>query len=208
VLHQLTRHLLVVPTRRWPLIREVTVFIDTLRASVDACALTINGLRSITELDFRLIPERGDIPHFSGVYGWAQDEASGVWYLGSGSGSNGLSSRLGVWFAAVAGASADNRDPLLAPSIARWSPAIRAVVEHKLRCYAAVVPDDPGAKVWEARMQQASRIVTGNVSLLGGSAWELKGPLAFEADAWAWERLCEMEQKAGLGGAQDGGAAG
>ena len=72
---------------------------------------------------------------------------------------------------------------------------------NQLKCYASSLSEgsEPGAKVWEARMQQANRIASGNVSVLGGSAWENKANslLAYEADNWAWERLLAMQREAG-----------
>jgi hypothetical protein len=44
-------------------------------------------------------------------------------------------------------------------------------------------------------MQQANRIASGNVSVLGGSAWENKaGSLAYDADKWAWDQLLAMQR--------------
>jgi hypothetical protein len=52
-------------------------------------------------------------------------------------------------------------------------------------------------------MQQANRIASGNVSVLGGSAWENKvDSLAHEANKWAWERLLTMQQEAEGSGQQ------
>lgn len=46
-------------------------------------------------------------------------------------------------------------------------------------------------------MQQANRIASGNVSILGGGAWENKpNSLAHEANNWAWERLLAMQREA------------
>jgi hypothetical protein len=62
-----------------------------------------------------------------------------------------------------------------------WVPAVRAAYLEQLKCFGSPLPEDsvPSVKVWEARMQQANRIAAGNVSVLGGSAWENKeGSLA------------------------------
>jgi hypothetical protein len=76
-------------------------------------------------------------------------------------------------------------------------PAVRAAHLNQLKCYGCALAEvsGPGAKVWEARMQQANRIASGNVSVLGGSAWENKaGSLAYDADKWAWDQLLAMQR--------------
>jgi hypothetical protein len=90
-------------------------------------------------------------------------------------------------------------DPLVENGAAWWVPAVRAAYQEKLKCFGSPLPEDsvPGAKVWEARMQQANRIAAGNVSVLGGGAWANKqGSLACEADQWAWDRLRTMQREA------------
>lgn len=177
------------------------MFIDSLLGDVPSRSLTVRALCMITGLELRHIPDRQKIPQGPGVYVWAPNFDCGVWYIGSGSGWNGLWSRLGTWFSALQAMRADNvgPDPLVENGAAWWVPAVRAAHLNQLKCYASSLSEgsEPGAKVWEARMQQANRIASGNVSVLGGSAWENKAnSLAYEADNWAWERLLAMQREA------------
>jgi hypothetical protein len=177
------------------------MFVDSLLGNVPSRSLTVRALCKITGLELRHIPDRQNIPAGPGVYTWAPCPDCGVWYIGSGSGWDGLRSRLGTWFSALEAMRADNvgPDPLVEYGAAWWVPAVRAVHLNQLKCYGSCLPEDsePGAKVWEARMQQANRIASGNVSVLGGSAWEnKKGSLAYEADEWAWDRLLTMKREA------------
>ena len=177
------------------------MFIDSLLGDVPSRSLTVRALCMITGLELRHILGRQKIPQGPGVYVWAPNFDCGVWYIGSGSGWNGLWSRLGTWFSALQAMRADNvgPDPLVENGAAWWVPAVRAAHLNQLKCYASSLSEgsEPGAKVWEARMQQANRIASGNVSVLGGSAWENKAnSLAYEADNWAWERLLAMQREA------------
>jgi hypothetical protein len=177
------------------------MFVDSLLGDVPSRSLTVRALREITEIELRHIPDRQAIPRGPGVYVWAPGDDCGVWYIGSGSGWNGLWSRLGTWFGALEAMREQNigPDPLVEHGAAWWVPAVRAAYLHQLRCYGSPLPKDSSvsAKEWEARMQQANRIAAGNVSVLGGGAWEnKKGSLASEADQWAWHRLQTMQREA------------
>jgi hypothetical protein len=177
------------------------VFIDSLLGEVRARSLTVAALRSITGLDLQEVQDRRHIPAGPGVYVWAAGVHCGVWYVGSGSGWNGLWSRLGTWFRHLETIYERNigPDPLAEDGAAFWVPAIRTAYLEELKCYASVVDEGSAhsAKEWEARIQQANQIASGNVSVLGGSAWENKaGSLAQMAETWAWERLREMERQA------------
>lgn len=165
-----------------------------LLGGVNVPSLTVPAMREITELRLCHIPDRASVPEGPGVYVWAADDVSaGIEYIGSGSGWNGLWSRLGTWFAGIETVRSAVRslgdDPLAEGGVAWASPAVRIAALKNLRCYASVTGEEPGAKVWEARMQQANRIVSGRTAPLGGSAWELKGDLAKDADRWAFDRL-------------------
>jgi hypothetical protein len=177
------------------------MFVDSLLGDVPSRSLTVRALCKITGINLRNIPDRQGIPRGPGVYVWAPGFDCGVWYIGSGSGWNGLWSRLGTWFAALEAMREQNvgPDPLVENGAAWWVPAVRAAHLAQLKCFGCPLPEDsvPGAKVWEARMQQANRIAAGNVSVLGGGAWEnKKGSLAYEADQWAWDRLRAMQREA------------
>jgi len=177
------------------------MFVDSLLGDVPSRSLTVRALCMITGLELRYIPDRRSIPRGPGVYVWAPGFDGGVWYIGSGSGWNGLWSRLGTWFSALEAMRADNvgPDPLVENGAAWWVPAVRAAHLNQLKCYGCSLAEisGPGAKVWEARMQQANRIASGNVSVLGGGAWENKpGSLAYEADKWAWDQLLAMQRGA------------
>ena len=177
------------------------MFIDSLLGDVPSRSLTPQALCKITRLDLRHIPDRQSIPEGPGVYTWAHCFYCGVWYIGSASGWDGLRSRLGTWFRALDEMRENNvgPDPLVKDGAAWWVPAVRAAHLNQLQCYGSPLSEDSeaDAKVWEARMQQANRIASGNVSVLGGSAWENKeNSLAYKADEWAWERLLEMQREA------------
>lgn len=174
------------------------MFVDSLLGDVPSRSLTVQALCEITGIQLRHIPDRQQIPRGAGVYVWARGFDCGVWYIGSGSGWNGLWSRLGTWFGALEAMREQDigPDPLVENGAAWWVPAVRTAYLEQLRCFGSSLPEDsvPGAKVWEARMQQANRIAAGNVSVLGGGAWENKeGSLAYEANQWAWDRLLTMQ---------------
>jgi hypothetical protein len=179
----------------------MSTFIDQYLGDVPARSLTVRALCEITGLDLKRIPGRQEIPSGPGVYVAAPGFDCGVWYIGSGAGWNGLWSRLGTWFRAIEAmrSSGIGPDPLAENGAAMWVPAVRAAYLNDLKFYGTAVPENgtADARVWEARMQQANQIASGNVSLLGGSAWEnKKDSLAYRAEQWAWDRLREMQQKA------------
>jgi len=191
---------------------KAPMFVDTLTAPLPARALTPRAIAAITQLPLTQVEQRSDIPSGSGIYVWAADWDSGIWYTGSGTGFQGLRARVGGylgWVAAAAGRAEDaSRDPLDETSLAVTDvPIIRAIVEHSLTCFAASVPEtadqsameiaEPaGAAQWEKRILMANRTITGNPSVLGGSAWELKGAHWEAADLWSWHRLREMRSAA------------
>jgi hypothetical protein len=175
--------------------------LDDLLGTIPAKSLTVKAIRLITGLPFDLIIDTDNIPRAPGCYVWAKDENGPVWYIGE---SNWLPRRLGEqWFYWVYEqipnedkTSSDRLEPL---GIACWPTAIRAVYENGLQCFASAtqrtgfIPE-----VWEARIQQANKIVSGNMMLIGGSGWEDKegtpwGDQRLEAFAWAQQRLREME---------------
>jgi hypothetical protein len=175
------------------------MFVDSLLGDVPSRSLTVEALCKITGLDLLLIPDRQKIPRGPGVYVWAPDFDCGVWYIGSGSGQDGLRSRLGTWFGKIEEMRVNNigPDPLVENGAAWWVPAIRAAYLNKLKCYAALSENTgENAEVWEARMQQANQITSGNVTLLGGSAWENdEKSRAYAAEDWAWNQLRQMQQE-------------
>jgi hypothetical protein len=154
------------------------MFVGLLLGDVPGRSLTVRALRKITGLDLTHIPDRQEIPRGPGVYVRAPGVDCGVWYIGSGSGWNGLWSRLGTWFRGIEEMREQNigPDPLVENGTAWWTPAVRVAYLRQLNCYGSALPEDsgPGPKVWEARMQQANRIAADNVSVLGGGAWENK----------------------------------
>lgn len=166
------------------------------------------GLRAITPraidaivrpsgLSLVPVKAKGDIPAGPGAYVLAVAYDGPTFYTGSGSGERGLSTRLGSylsWSAQIAAAGRPRlEDPLEADSLARagWSSMPRAVWDYNLSCWALGTPYGE-AKMWEARLQQANRILSGNPMFFGGSAWEVTGELASAASDWAWDRLSQM----------------
>lgn len=186
------------------------MFVETLVAPITVQSLTPRAVAAITTLDFCPVKQRSDIPAGQGVYVWAANFDAGIWYTGSGSGVNGLLARVGNqlgWAATMAAhlTKFPSLDPLDETSLAYNSvPIVRAIVEQGLTCFAAPVTTELGepslselvtAQQWEKRILTANRTVTGNPSLLGGSAWELKGEHWDKADLWSWETLRRMREE-------------
>ena len=131
------------------------MFVDALLGDVLSRSLTVGALRKITDSNagHSGSPAHSTRPRRLRV--GAQGVDCGVWYIGSGSGWNGLWSRLGTWFSAFETMRANNvgPDPLVQKGAASWVPAVRAAHLNQLQCYSSSLPQgsDPGAKVWEAR---------------------------------------------------------
>jgi hypothetical protein len=87
------------------------------------------------------------------------------------------------------------RSPLETPDDLIWrSPIVRWAAEHHLTILAANVDGSDGNPLeWEARIQALSALLTGNESLLGGAAWEMKAAtLRHNARLWLLERLAVL----------------
>lgn len=187
---------------------------DKFTAEVPVQAITPAASQDLApELQFQTVQSRDDIPAGAGVYMWAMEWVGAVLYIGCGSGVNGLWSRLGNqlrWVAeAREGRSAWEQEAAqkgLVPNLMAansliglgWVPLVRNIVERGLVCFAAPIPSAAAgdadtasglALMWEKRFHCANRLVSGNSSILGGSAWELKGHHWTEAEQWAQEAV-------------------
>jgi hypothetical protein len=86
-------------------------------------------------------------------------------------------------------------DAVTNSDLGQWSAIVHSAVRYDLRYLAApVAGTGASAREWEARIQRLSGRVTGNESILGGSAWEWRwGSLRGNADAWLESRVNELQ---------------
>lgn len=126
---------------------------------------------------------RASIPADPGIYAWAGDRAAPIVYHGRGVGGRGLRGRLGnelSWGLGYATAVAVDADPVRNVEVGGEVPLVRLASGGGLRPFYLVEQPAPwadgpsSASEWEAFVSEASRIITGHRSLVGGGAWEAK----------------------------------
>lgn len=180
-------------------------FIDGFCAPVGPLkALTPAGVSRITGLEFRRVDTNAELPPAPGPYVWASSWEGPSFYFGSGSGGKGLRGRVGnefrwrreylEWLA--------EGDPFDTGAVTQV-PLVRVVSELGLTCFAAEARVAPWvaaldgtaqapetAQEWERFVQEASALLTGHRSIIGGGAWENKnGTLGDRMQAAALTRL-------------------